>query len=246
MTFVESVGDALSIYPVTYWTPAKSRTGFIAQHSGQQRSDRSEKQELPALFAVSALLFLDCHHLRPCTSTFFSSISERLSSTLFSLFSDGGAVVSRLTARPSVSFASICLSLATSMYSFSFESWMVVEHDKLGYRQDTLNDVFWLMTFSESASFIGSQVLGNWLVGRHVVFPSSAALFLAIISVIYITQAWKEAPRTAEWKDYKTSFYVHIFGDKKILLLAWALACVQSSVAILWILWAPTIVVCAK
>ncbi|CAK9144020.1 unnamed protein product [Ilex paraguariensis] len=98
------------------------------------------------------------------------------------------------------------------------------------------------MTFSESASFIGSQVLGNWLVGRHVVFPSSAALFLAIISVIYITQAWKEAPRTAEWKDYKTSFYVHIFGDKKILLLAWALACVQSSVAILWILWAPTIV----
>ncbi|XP_010277112.1 PREDICTED: molybdate-anion transporter-like isoform X4 [Nelumbo nucifera] len=96
---------------------------------------------------------------------------------------------------PSVWMASICLSLASSIFSFGFETWMVVEHDKLGYRKDLLNDTFWLMAFYESASLIGSQALANWLI-----------------------------------------------GDKRVWFLAWAQACLQFSVAVFWILWAPTIV----
>ena len=45
---------------------------------------------------------------------------------------------------------------------------MVAEHDKLGYIRYILIDTFWLMTFFESASFIGSQVLANWLLGSDV------------------------------------------------------------------------------
>lgn len=37
----------------------------------------------------------------------------------------------RITLHPSVWVASICLSLATSIFSFSFETWMVVEHEKV-------------------------------------------------------------------------------------------------------------------
>nr|POF21654.1 hypothetical protein CFP56_24776 [Quercus suber] len=69
----------------------------------------------------------------------------------------------RVTSHPSVLVASTCLSLTSSIFSFSFETWMVVQHEKQGHRQDSMSDTFWLMTFFESASFIGSQVLANWL-----------------------------------------------------------------------------------
>lgn len=152
----------------------------------------------------------------------------------------------RIVSHPSLWLASICLSLTNSIFLFSFETWMVVEHDKLGQRQDTVNDIFWLMTFCESASFIGSQMLTNWLVGsnveKHIVSPSTATVLLAIISIIFITRRWRESPQTAAFKDYRISFSAYIFGDKRIWLLAWTQACVHFSVAVFWILWAPTIV----
>ncbi|RVX23689.1 hypothetical protein CK203_000824 [Vitis vinifera] len=37
----------------------------------------------------------------------------------------------RISLQPSVWLANICLSLATSIFSFSFETWMTVEHDKV-------------------------------------------------------------------------------------------------------------------
>ncbi|KAM7507169.1 hypothetical protein LguiA_017622 [Lonicera macranthoides] len=152
----------------------------------------------------------------------------------------------RLTPHPSVWLASICLSLTNSIFLFSFETWIVVEHDKLEQRQDTLNDMFWLMTFTESVSFIGSQMIGNWVVGldvkQHIVSPSTAAALLAMICIISITRGWRESPSTAAFKEYRASFYAYIFGDKRIWLLAWAQTCVHFSIAVFWILWAPTIV----
>nr|GMD51729.1 molybdate-anion transporter-like isoform X1 [Ipomoea batatas] len=74
------------------------------------------------------------------------------------------AIWKRVNANPSVWIASICLSLASSIFFFNFETWMVVEHEKQGLRQDVLNEMFWLMSLVESASFIGSQVVGNWLI----------------------------------------------------------------------------------
>lgn len=37
----------------------------------------------------------------------------------------------RLSAHPSLWLASICLSVASSIFSFSFETWMVLEHEKV-------------------------------------------------------------------------------------------------------------------
>ncbi|KAL5556837.1 hypothetical protein UlMin_039073 [Ulmus minor] len=152
----------------------------------------------------------------------------------------------RTIAPPSILVASICLSLSASIFSFSFETWMVVQHEKQGHRQDTLSDTFWLMSFFESASLIGSQVLSNWLVGNDVekklLSPSFAAIFFAIIGIICITKGWAEVPQTATFKEYKMSFYAYIFGDKRIWLLAWAQACLHFSIAVFWILWAPTVV----
>lgn len=123
---------------------------------------------------------------------------------------------------------------------------MVLEHDKLEQRHDTLNDMFWLMTFLEAATHIGSQVIGNFFIGsgtnQNMVAPYSATVLLAIASIIYAAQRSEEAPRTSTFKHYRHSLWTYILADKRIWLLSWSQACVHFSVAVFWILWAPTIV----
>ncbi|KAI3713020.1 hypothetical protein L1987_71590 [Smallanthus sonchifolius] len=155
------------------------------------------------------------------------------------------AVWKRIVSHPSIWLASVCLSIASSVFLFGFEAWMVAEHDKLGHRLDSLNEMFWLMTFIESTSLIGSQVLANWLVGndieKNMFSPSTATALLALISIISIAREWNESP-PATFKDYRISLNTHIFFDKRIWLLGWAQSCVHFSIAAFWILWAPTIV----
>lgn len=151
----------------------------------------------------------------------------------------------RISSSPSFWVANVCLSLATSIFSFSFETWAVVEHDK-GHRQDILNETFWLMTFFESASLIGSQVIGNWMVGSNlekgIASPSTAAIFLAIVGIICMCRDYDGTPQSMNFKDYKVSFYTYILGDRRIWLLACAQACLHFSIVVFWILWAPTLV----
>ncbi|GAA0141380.1 transporter [Lithospermum erythrorhizon] len=160
----------------------------------------------------------------------------------------------RFVANPSLWFASVALSIASSIYSFSFETWVVVEHDKvmnfnsmqLGQKQDMLNDMFWLMTFFESVSFVGSQILGNWFIGsnveKNIASPSTAALAIAIICIIFVTRGHKEPTRTSSLDDYKQLFSTYILHDKRIWLLSWIQTCIHFSTVAFWILWAPLVV----
>ncbi|XVE82892.1 hypothetical protein DITRI_Ditri16bG0042200 [Diplodiscus trichospermus] len=152
----------------------------------------------------------------------------------------------RITSSPSFWVANICLSLATSIFSFSFETWAAVEYDKQRYRQDSLNETFWLMTFFESACLIWSQVIGNLLVGgnleKGIASPSTAAISLAILGIICMSIDYDGTLRAVTFKDYKASFYTYILGDRRIWLLACAQACLHFSVVVFWILWAPTLV----
>ncbi|GFP78919.1 uncharacterized protein ycf36 [Phtheirospermum japonicum] len=147
---------------------------------------------------------------------------------------------------PTIWLISISLSMASSIFSLSFETWMVVEHDKLGQRQDSLNDMFWLMTFFESASFIGSQSVANYLtdsnVNKNIKSTWNMAVVLAVVGIIYVTRGSKEDPQIETFKDYRVSLRRHAISDKRIWLLSWAQGCVHFSVSAFWILWAPTIV----
>ncbi|KAK6125288.1 hypothetical protein DH2020_040977 [Rehmannia glutinosa] len=151
-----------------------------------------------------------------------------------------------VTGNPTIWLASICLSLASSMFSFSFETLMIVEHDKLGQRQDSLHDMFWLMTFFESASFISSQVIGNYLidgnVNKNITSIWNEAVVLALVAVIFVTRRWKENLQKAAFKDYCILFHKHVGSDKRIWLLSWAQTCTHFSIAAFWITWAPTVV----
>ncbi|XP_038723546.1 uncharacterized protein LOC120015269 isoform X2 [Tripterygium wilfordii] len=151
----------------------------------------------------------------------------------------------KLSAQPSFLLASICLSLATSIFVFSFETWVVVENEKQGHRQDSLGDTFWLMTFFESASLIASQVLVNLLIGSNlqkgITSTSNAAMFLAITGIICVSR-WTGNPHTPTIQEYKMSFSAYIFHDKRMWLLVCTQACLQFSIVVFWILWAPTVV----
>lgn len=86
-----------------------------------------------------------------------------------------------------------------------------------------MNDMFWLMTFVESASFIGSQVVGNWLIGGHekttLLAPSSAVVIMALSALAYVSRGWKEDPKSIILKEYQTKFHTYIISGMSPLLL---------------------------
>ncbi|XP_074301657.1 uncharacterized protein LOC141633070 isoform X2 [Silene latifolia] len=165
---------------------------------------------------------------------------------LFSILHLITGVWNTLAAHPAIWLASLCLSLASSIFSFSFEAWMVVEHDKQGYRQDALNETFWLLSFSESASMIGSQVLANWAINHSpmasFVSPSIISVLLAVVNIAFIVKTDTESPPKGKLKEHRAAFSAYIFRDKRIWLLGCAQACLHFSVAVFWLLWAPTLV----
>ncbi|XWS33520.1 hypothetical protein CRYUN_Cryun22dG0090200 [Craigia yunnanensis] len=132
------------------------------------------------------------------------------------------AIWKRITSSPSFWVANVYLSLATSIFSFSFETWAVVEHDKQGHRQDILNETFWLMTFFESASLIGSQVIGNWLLGSNlekgIASPSAPAISLAIAGIICMSRDYDGTPQTVTFKDYKIEGYGYWHVHKLVFI----------------------------
>lgn len=70
------------------------------------------------------------------------------------------------------------------------------------------------MTFSESASFIGSQALANYLIDDNVISNIKSvwigAAVLATLAIGYVTRGWQESPQTAALKDYRVSFHRHV------------------------------------
>lgn len=155
------------------------------------------------------------------------------------------SILKSISEHPTVWVTSICLSLASSVFSFSFETWMVTEHEKQGHRQELLSDTFWLMTFFESASLVGSQGLANLLVkdrGEGFISPSVPAALLAVMSILYIRKQWTGARHQSAVTNYRKAFAGHILTDKKVWLLAWAQTSIHFSMSVFWILWAPTIV----
>ena len=65
-----------------------------------------------------------------------------------------------------------------------------------------------------SASFIGRQVFANWLVGenleKNIVSPSTAAIFLAMISIICFTRGLRGTIQTTAFTSIEC-LSMHIF-----------------------------------
>ncbi|XP_006659060.3 molybdate-anion transporter [Oryza brachyantha] len=137
-------------------------------------------------------------------------------------------------------------ALASSMFYFCFETWFVAEHEKQGQKQDLLFDSFWLMTFFESMSLVGSQGITNLLVhddDKGFLLPYAFAALLSVVSILYIRKnASSTTHHASVIGSYQKSFFAHVFRDKRVLILVLAQASILFSMSAFWFLWAPTIV----
>ncbi|XP_066330623.1 uncharacterized protein [Miscanthus floridulus] len=137
------------------------------------------------------------------------------------------------------------LAFASSVFSFCFETWLVLEHEKQDQKQDLLFDTFWLMTFFESASLVGSQEITNVLVSddnSRFLLPYAFAATLSVVGILYIRNASSTSQHASAIGSYQKSFFAHILRDKRVLILVLAQASIHFAVSTFWFLWAPTIV----
>ncbi|GJN39848.1 hypothetical protein PR202_gb28996 [Eleusine coracana subsp. coracana] len=116
-------------------------------------------------------------------------------------------------------WASLCmdqqflLALASSVFSFCFETLVVMEHEKLDQKQDLLFDTFWLMTLFESVSLIGSQGITNLLVNddsNGFLVPYAFAAALSIVGILYIRNASSATQHASAIGSYQKSFFAHV------------------------------------
>ncbi|KAG2581166.1 hypothetical protein PVAP13_6KG013266 [Panicum virgatum] len=137
------------------------------------------------------------------------------------------------------------LALASLAFSFCFETWLVVEHEKQDQKQDLLFDTFWLMTFFESVSLIGSQEITNVMVSNDdsgFLLPYAFAATLSVVGILYIRNASSTTQHASAIGSYQKSFFAHVLRDKRVLILVLAQASIHFAVSAFWFLWAPTIV----
>jgi len=137
------------------------------------------------------------------------------------------------------------LALASLAFSFCFETWLVVEHEKQDQKQDLLFDTFWLMTFFESVSLIGSQEITNVLVSNDdngFLLPYAFAATLSVVGILYTRNASSTTQHASAIGSYQKSFFAHVLRDKRVLILVLAQASIHFAVSAFWFLWAPTIV----
>lgn len=86
---------------------------------------------------------------------------------------------------------------------------------KQGHRMDLLTDTFWLMTFFESISLLGSQVLANLLTTDvQDRTPLALAAILAILGFLYIKRKWSKSQDTLVIWSYRKSFSSHVLRGK--------------------------------
>lgn len=137
------------------------------------------------------------------------------------------------------------LAFASSVFSFCFETWLVLEHEKQDQKQDLLFDTFWLMTFFESVSLVGSQEITNVLVSdddSRFLLPYAFATTLSVVGILYIRNASSTCQHASAIGSYQKSFLAHVLRDKRVLILVLAQASIHFAVSAFWFLWAPTIV----
>lgn len=86
-------------------------------------------------------------------------------------------------------------------------------------RQESLNEMFWLMTFFESASFMGSQVIGNYLINCNVDKSTTSvwkeSVVVALFAIIYVTRCWKGGLQASTFRDYRLHFHGYIVNGMR-------------------------------
>ncbi|XP_024372470.1 uncharacterized protein [Physcomitrium patens] len=172
-------------------------------------------------------------------------IGRKRACMLFGFFQALGCFAKQYPEFRILCFAHVSLGIATSLLYSSFESWMVVEHEKMGFRQEWLNETFWLMVFSNGVVATGcgalANVVANWrgFIGSA---PLISAIVTALLSILAVKRTFTENVGTSPSLWRSIGHAVQCLSDRKVLLLGWTQACFDFSVVVFWYLWTPTLV----
>lgn len=85
-------------------------------------------------------------------------------------------------------------------------------HFQQDQKQDLLFDTFWVMTFFESASHIGSQEITNVLVSDdgNRFLPYAFAATLSVVGILYIRNTSSSTQHASAIGSYQKSFFAHV------------------------------------
>ncbi|KAH9317784.1 hypothetical protein KI387_019553, partial [Taxus chinensis] len=143
-----------------------------------------------------ALLFASGYFISLFVGTFLGISSDfigrKKACLVFCILHFIGSIARLFGNYHSILMGTASVALASSLFSCTFETWMTAEHEKLGFRQDWLNDTFWTMSFGAATSSLGSAALANALVnwkGPHrMTLPSAAAALVTVSG--YVKLEW--------------------------------------------------------
>lgn len=200
------------------------------------------RKEIATLFAVGYGSSLSLGTIIAASADY---IGRKRACMLYGFFQVLGCLAKQYPDFRVLCFAHVSLGIATSLLYSSFESWMIVEHEKMGFRQEWLSESFWLMAFSNGIVATGSGALAN-AVANYQGFIGPAPLILAtvtaLLSILVVKRAFTENVGTSSnlWRPLEHA--IQSLSDKKVLLLGWTQVCFDFSVIIFWFLWTPTLV----
>ncbi|KAE8704119.1 Acyl-CoA-binding-like protein isoform 1 [Hibiscus syriacus] len=124
-----------------------------------------------------------------------------------------------------------------------FETWAVIEHDKVGSNlKDLVLSCYVYLVAKKKRGNIEHDDMENFFFPfqKGIGSPSIVASLLAIVGIICKSRDHDGTPKTMTFKDYRVSFYAYILGGRRIWLLTCAQACLPYSIAVFWIRWPPT------
>ncbi|XP_048739723.1 molybdate-anion transporter-like isoform X2 [Ostrea edulis] len=134
--------------------------------------------------------------------------------------------------------------IATSILYSAFESWMVNEHHKRGFDQDSLGNIFSNAVLGNSLVAILAGLVAQTFADRFgFVAPFDVALSVLTIMTIVIVFTWSEnyGDKTGNWKQNFTNALTAIRNDSKILCLGLIQSLFEGSMYIFVLEWTPAL-----
>ncbi|XP_062596250.1 molybdate-anion transporter-like isoform X1 [Saccostrea cucullata] len=134
--------------------------------------------------------------------------------------------------------------IATSILYSAFESWMVYEHHKRGFDQESLGNIFSNAVLGNSLVAILAGLVAQTFADRFgFVAPFDVALTVLTIMTIIIVFTWGEnfGDKSGSWKQNFTNALVAIRNDTKILCLGLIQSLFEGSMYIFVLEWTPAL-----
>eukprot|EP00756_Hemistasia_phaeocysticola_P004350 Hpha_TRINITY_DN12766_c0_g1::TRINITY_DN12766_c0_g1_i1::g.114696::m.114696 len=135
---------------------------------------------------------------------------------------------------------------ATSILWSAFESWMVCEHNKRGFKQEWIGSTFSLMITGNGLVAIASGFAAQaavWVYGGHPVAPFDLSLLCLIFGTVFISYSWTEnyGDQHASQSDGLQNAFAAIRRDPNVALLGLLQSLFEGAMYTFVFMWTPVL-----